>query len=149
MSTEKDAAFYERWDKAWQAAWNEGNLDALDEFVAPDFVRHSPPGPDVVGLEGFKKFIADVRISYPDWHLTYDGGIGQGDFSAGHGMCQGTMTGKSPSTGFQGTGQKVNYAWSSYDRWVGDKLAEEWAVCDFVTMMRQQGYTFTPPEPKK
>jgi hypothetical protein len=31
----------------------------------------------------------------------------------------------------------------------GIKLVEEWANNDYLSMMRQQGWTFVPPEPKK
>ncbi len=139
MATERDQAFIDRYDKAWQAAWNEGKLDALDEFTAPDYIRHNTPFGDIVGLEGLKKFIADVRTAYPDWHLSYDGGFHKGDFSAGHGACHGTLTGKSPTTGVQGGGQKVDFAWCEIDRWVDGKIAEAWIHNDYLTLLRQTG----------
>jgi len=40
-------------------AFNEGNLDVLDEIVAPDFVGHNPLSPeDIRGSEGLKGFFA-------------------------------------------------------------------------------------------
>ncbi len=153
MATEKDQAFWDRVDVAWQAAWNEGKLDALDEFWPADFVYHQPPFPDVVGLEAYKKFIADARASHPDLHLSYDGGIrrGEGDWSAVWGSFHGTFmgTGVSPLTGETGAGQKMDYVWCTRTRWVGTRIAEDWVYRDHVTMLRQRGYTFVPPEPQK
>ena len=139
MSTEKDAAFYERSDKVWLSAWNEGQLDALDEIYAPNFVRHQPPFPDVVGLEAYKKYIAGVRASYPDFHLTRLGGISQGDFSATRGVATGTKAGESVMTTATGTGQKIEFGWVSYAHWEGDKIAEEWSYSDYLTMVAQLG----------
>ena len=40
---------------AFEAAWNEGDVDALDAIAAPDLVVHDPPGPDLVGLDAYKR----------------------------------------------------------------------------------------------
>jgi hypothetical protein len=40
-------------------AFNEGNLDVLDEIVAPNFVGHNPLSPeDIQGPDGLKGFFA-------------------------------------------------------------------------------------------
>ena len=51
-------------------ARNQGNFDAVDELAAGDCVHHRPPFPDVEGLDGYKKYVADVRAAFPDLHIT-------------------------------------------------------------------------------
>ncbi len=147
MATEKDQAFWDRFDVAWQAAWNEGKFDAMDEYYAPDYVYHQPPFPDVVGLEAYKKFIADARAASPGFHLTYEGSVHEGDWCVQWGRVSGTYTGTSPlaEVATAGTGQKNDYVWCSRVRWVGTKAVEEWVYRDHVSMLRQRGYTITPP----
>ena len=52
--------------RAWEEAFNQGKMEGLDELVAPNWVRHKPPFPDIVGLDALKKYITDCRTSYPD-----------------------------------------------------------------------------------
>ena len=146
MSTERDAAFYERWANVALAAWNEGDLDAMDEFLDPDYVNHQPPFPDVVGRDAYKKYIADVRSSHPDAHLEIEEWIYQGDVSAARGTFRGTQTGPSPTTGAPPTGKEVNFVWCNFLRWVGDKVVEGWAYNDYLTMVQQLGIV-SMPEP--
>jgi hypothetical protein len=46
--------------------WHKGNLDALDQYLAPDYVRQTNPGgseggSDVVGIEDTRRSIAAFR----------------------------------------------------------------------------------------
>ncbi len=50
--------------EAFVAAWSQGDLDALDAVVAPDFLVHDPPGPDIVGarcLQGHSSRLTQRR----------------------------------------------------------------------------------------
>ena len=62
-----------------EEVWLKGNLDALDEIYSADCVLHSPPLPDVQGLEAMKEHIAGIRSAYSDTQITYAGMIGEGD----------------------------------------------------------------------
>ena len=66
-----------RW--ANQEVWVKGNLDALDEIYRSDCVLHSPPLPDVGGLEAMKEHIAGIRSAYSDAQITCFEMIGEGD----------------------------------------------------------------------
>ena len=44
-------------------AFDEGDLDAIEEMLAPDFVDHSPLPDQGPGREGYKRLIAEDRAA--------------------------------------------------------------------------------------
>ena len=60
--------------------FNQGNMAAADEIVAPDFVWHYPPNATYAnGPEGAKYEAAGTRRFYPGLVLTNDDVIAEGD----------------------------------------------------------------------
>ena len=57
---------------AWVAAWDQGDLNALDALVAPDYTRTSKATGATVDLAGLKAEIAAVRTAFPDLRTTID-----------------------------------------------------------------------------
>ncbi len=49
MSTEENKA---TWHRAYEAAFNQKNLDALDEVVTSNIIDHNPDPGQPPGLEG-------------------------------------------------------------------------------------------------
>ncbi|MBT2523063.1 flavin reductase [Arthrobacter sp. ISL-28] len=56
----------------WLAAWNDGDLSALDSLMADDYTRTSKATGAVVDLAGLKAEIDGVRQAFPDLHTTID-----------------------------------------------------------------------------
>ena len=60
---EKNKALVRRF---WEVAWNKGNLAAVDEFMAPNYVDHPilpglPPGAE--GMKHFREhLLRDLRV---------------------------------------------------------------------------------------
>ncbi len=64
MSVEENKAIERRY---MEEVWTKGNLAAVDELVATNYVDHTPmPGvsPD---LQGLKQFVTVVTTAFPDW----------------------------------------------------------------------------------
>lgn len=57
---------------AWLAAWDKGDLDALDGLVAAGYTRTSKATGATVDLAGLKSEIAAVREAFPDLRTTVD-----------------------------------------------------------------------------
>jgi steroid delta-isomerase-like uncharacterized protein len=57
---------------AWLAAWDKGDLDALDALMAADYTRISKATGATVDLTGLKAEIAAVREAFPDLRTTID-----------------------------------------------------------------------------
>jgi predicted ester cyclase len=125
--------------RIWEAVWNEGKVDLLDEIVAPHCVRHRPPFPDFADLAAFKKHVLTTRASYPDAHLSFDQMICQGDWWASLWTWSGTQTGVSPTTGAPPTNKHVTMKGCTMTRKEGDKIVEEWELDDHLGLFQQLG----------
>lgn len=65
--------------RRWVEAFNEGNVDAVDELVTDSYVRHDPNSPEVRGPEEEKQLIAMYRSAFPDLHFTVEDMVAEGD----------------------------------------------------------------------
>ncbi|WP_411722370.1 flavin reductase [Mycetocola sp.] len=57
---------------AWEAAWDRGEIDALDAIIDPGYIRESAGSGTTSGLAELKLDILDVRGAFPDLHTTVD-----------------------------------------------------------------------------
>ena len=69
MSTEENKAIARR---LIEEVVNKGNLDAIDDLIATDFVWHSAPPGLAPGRESLKQFFPVLHSGLPDWHDTID-----------------------------------------------------------------------------
>lgn len=57
---------------AWEAAWDRGDVDALDAVLHPDYVRESTGSHHITDAQQFKQDILDVRSAFPDLVTSID-----------------------------------------------------------------------------
>jgi hypothetical protein len=77
MSIEHNKAAALRWS---DELWSQGNLAVTDEIVAPDYVRHDPGDPfPARAPEDVKRIVSMLRAMLPDFHITVDAVIAEGD----------------------------------------------------------------------
>ncbi|MGD8966326.1 MAG: ester cyclase [Anaerolineae bacterium] len=119
-------------------AFNEGNLELLDELIAPDFVGHNPLSPeDIQGPEGLKGFFGAFRAAMPDirhpiWTL-----IAEGDLVAIHMPIEGTF--ENELMGIPPNGKKVSLWMANIWKVVDGKAVEWWINMDTLSLMQQLG----------
>jgi steroid delta-isomerase-like uncharacterized protein len=65
--------------RRWVEAFNEGNIDAVDELLTDSYVRHDPNSPEVRGPEEEKGLIAMYRSAFPDLHFTLEDMVAEDD----------------------------------------------------------------------
>ncbi len=90
------------------AAWNTGHYDEAREHLATDFVNHTPFGEET--RDEFLARIQSVRDAFPDWRMTVDDMLADGDFVITCWTGRGTHRG--PFRGIAPTGQAVT-VWGS------------------------------------
>ncbi|GAB3361761.1 MULTISPECIES: flavin reductase [Amycolatopsis] len=64
---------------AWDAAWNRGDSDALDEIVHADYELENAGLGSTSGLAELKRQVHDMRMSIPDLQTTVDSIVVDGD----------------------------------------------------------------------
>jgi steroid delta-isomerase-like uncharacterized protein len=116
----------------------KGNMDVIDEYVAPAYVGHDPSEPDSIrGPQGFKRQIEKYLSAFPDARITVDEQFATDDRVAtrwtGRGTHQGEIEGISP------TGKEVTVTGLTFSRLEGNKVVEEWITWDTLGMLVQLG----------
>jgi steroid delta-isomerase-like uncharacterized protein len=131
--------------RRFEEAMNTRQLDALDEVVAPNFVRHcqATPNLDVRSLEQFKDFLRQDAAVFPDNTQTFTHVIAEGDTVAVWATYKGTQRGKMGP--FPPSGRKVRFDFAAILRVENGKLAELWMTWDNMTILAQLGYLPAAP----
>ena len=120
--------------------WHKGNLDAIEEFIAPDYIRHesqTESGKDVYGPDGARQTIALVRGAFPDIHFTLEDVLVDGDKVVVRWTCRATHLG--PFFGIEPTGNRVTFTGINIYRVANGKIVERWANEDGLSLMQQLG----------
>ncbi|MDX2244215.1 MAG: ester cyclase [Leptolyngbyaceae cyanobacterium bins.302] len=74
---------------------NSGNLDAIPEIIAPEFVLHFPLFPRPIrGQDALKHFVTTLRTAFPDIHYDVDREAGDQDKAAIRWKLSGTHQGE-------------------------------------------------------
>jgi steroid delta-isomerase-like uncharacterized protein len=117
-------------------AMNRGDLAALKEVIAPDFVHRNPGDPQMpAGPEGIQQLAERWLRAFPDGQEVPDDQIAEGDkvvtrwtFQGTH---QGTLFGIAP------TGRQVTLTGIHIDRIQNGKIVEHWDEADIAGLLQQ------------
>jgi steroid delta-isomerase-like uncharacterized protein len=113
---------------AWAASWDRGEVAALDELLAPDYVRRSHASGNAQNREELKASILAVRGAFPDLKTTIDEIVAENDGMAIRWHSAGTHTGS--FLGVPPTGRPVEVFGVTFTHFTGDTVAEEWVTWD-------------------
>lgn len=120
-----------------EEAFNKGNMNVIDELLAPNFVDHNPFPGYPPGLEGIRQGIAELRKGFPDLRFSIDDLLADGDKV----VIRSTMTGtnKGAFMGTPATGKQIKVAAIDIVRITGGKAVEHWGITQDLEMMQQLG----------
>ena len=117
--------------------WTKGNLNAVDEFCAPDHVSHDPLVGDVKGIDALKAEVQAYRNGFPDLRFHVTDIVVSGEKVAlrwtATGTHRGTFLGQ-PPTGKAQTVDGVTFA-----RVHNGKLVEQWPMWDTLKVANNLG----------
>jgi len=126
--------FYEAIDK--------GNVDAMDQFVAENYIDHNPaPFVAATGLEGLKESFKIFEKATPGYHIIEDQ-IAEGDKVVTRLTSIGKHEGDLP--GAPRTGNDMKMTSITIHRIANGKLAEKWSEKDMIALLTQLG-VMKPP----
>jgi predicted ester cyclase len=124
--------------RKFYAEIDAGNLEAMDELVAPDFVDHDPPPlPGLAaGLAGLKQAFEIFLHATPGTHEILDQ-VAEGDLVVTRIRARGTFAenlGDIPATGGE-----LDVTATTIYRVANGQLSEHWGETDSLTLMQQLG----------
>ena len=118
-----------------EALFNRGELDRVEEFVTEDFVNHEAwPGEDP-GYEGFRLRLRRLRDAFPDFHMTVEDVLADGDLVAYRATVTGTHRGE--LLGMRPTGRGFRVQHMHFLRLRDGRASEHWACRDDLGMLQQ------------
>jgi steroid delta-isomerase-like uncharacterized protein len=118
-------------------AFNTGNLEILDAVLGVNIVDHNPFPGQPQGVAGVKQLIMMLRTAFPDFHITVEDMVAEGDRVAVRVRTQGTHQGE--FMGISATGKEVTQTGIEILRIAGGKAVERWGEFDNLGMMQQLG----------
>ncbi len=120
--------------------WNEANLSLIDQIVGEGFVGNYDLA-TVAGLEAYKQYVSESLATYPDYHITIEDIVAEGDLV----FLRTTITathlgplGSIPATGMPWTESAI-----AMYRIAGGKIVETWQLNDMLSVLMQIG--LVPP----
>ena len=136
MSTEENKVFMRRF---YEEVFNQKNLAAIDDFIAPTFVNHSAAqlGLTAGDLEHVKQFVSVVLQAFPDLHYTVEDLVAEGDKIVARLTLSGTQQGA--FMGIPATGKHATISDIEIFRITNGKAVECWVQVDFLGLLQQLG----------
>jgi len=124
-------------------AFNQGKLEVIDEVISDNSIDHGelPPGMRE-GKEGVKFLVKALRSAFPDFKITIDRQVAEGDLVVQHVTTTGTMKGE--FAGMPPSGKTASWEAIHITRIKDGKIAEHWSVQDQLGMLQQLGFIPKP-----
>lgn len=121
------------------AVWSQGDVDAVDRFIADSYTIQNDPGDPWSGQTldraGFKDRLVKSRAMAPDQVFHPVEMIEEGDRIAVSWNWEGTHLGDIP--GVPATGRKINMTGLTIYSFEGDRLSGHWQLADRLGVYQQ------------
>jgi predicted ester cyclase len=115
---------------------NRRNLDAIEKYLAPNFVDHDANNPP--GTAEVRKLLTTFLGAFPDLRVTVDAAVAEGDMVA----CRYTITGTHLGDLFGIPPTNKRATWKEFDMTRFDEngiMVERWACEDQMAQQEQLG----------
>ncbi|MGH2538834.1 MAG: ester cyclase [Candidatus Promineifilaceae bacterium] len=134
--------------RAFEEVLSRGNVALTDELVTADFIGHTTLNDDIIhGPEALKQSVSVLREAFPNYQVTVEDQIAEGDKVVTRWTARGTHQGQ-----FQGvppTGRQMTMTEITIHRIANGRLAESWTRADILGMMQQLGLVLSPSAASK
>ena len=112
----------------FEEVWGKGNVAAVDEFMAPNYVEHTGPPGSRPGRDTLKQYVAMYHKAFPDWRSVLHDLLAQGDRVAYRWSTSGTHLGE--WAGIPPTGLHMTTRGITIHRIAGGRCVESWGSAD-------------------
>lgn len=134
MSTEENKTLVRRY---YEEVVNTGDVDGLEEFIAPAFVEVYRNTRHPTGIEGAREHVLGVRRTYPDLHLTVEQPIAEGEWVVTRVTARGTHEGV--WLGMKPTGESMELTSVNIDRVVDGRIVEHGGAANLLEPFLEVG----------
>lgn len=142
MSTHSAEAVIDQFSEYTESAWEQGDLDTLDELFGQDVVVHNvATGVDYEGLDEFKEWITNTRTAFPDFTVNYS----DADFVVGENKVasqwevSGTHEGHLTDLDIEPTGRSIKFEGVTIYELEDGMVTEAWWYFDAFDFLTQLG----------
>lgn len=134
MSVEENKALLRR---GWEEILNKGNINALDQFYAENFVDHNAFPGIPPGIEGMRQTYNIIFSALTNIHVTIDDMVAEEDKIVVRVTANGIHTGE--FMGIPATGNRISVMEIRIYRIADGKIVEHWGLMDTASLMQQIG----------
>ena len=134
MSVDENKALLRR---GWEEILNKGNINALDQFYAENFVDHNAFPGIPSGIEGMRQTYNIIFSAFTNIHVTIDDMVAEEDKIVVRVTANGIHTGEFMGT--PATGKRISVMEIRIYRIAGGKIVEHWGLMDTASLMQQIG----------
>jgi steroid delta-isomerase-like uncharacterized protein len=119
-----------------EEVWNQGNLELVDE-IFDRYVSHQPDGSTLErGPEDVKRFVGEFLTAFPDYHISIEEQIAEGDKVVNRVTIRGTHLRE--FRGMAPTGEEMEIPGMTVFRFSDEgKVVESWDSYDQLSLMRR------------
>jgi steroid delta-isomerase-like uncharacterized protein len=125
------------------ALFTKGDLGAVDDYLAEDFVNNDPPFGVSADREGMRRAGTLFRGVFPDWHSDLDFLVAEDDLVVEVFTASGTHTG-SEIMGVAASGRTVTLPGINVFRLRDGRIVERWGRLDDLGLLQQLGLVDHP-----
>lgn len=108
-----------------EEAWNQGNVDVLDELFTPELVARLRP------------LVGAFRAGFPDWHGEVADFVVEGDKVVNRWTARATHTGN--FYGIPATGKPIAVEGITIHQIADGRIVADWSQTDQLALMQQLG----------
>jgi len=119
----------------FQRVWNEGDVEAADDFLAPEFTSHNSFDVPLRGPTEYGQAVLQYRQAFPDLVTTLEDVFAVGDRVAVRGIDRATHRGE--FMGYAPSGRMVTTTWIEIFRLQDGKAVEGWVETDMQRLVDQ------------
>jgi len=116
-------------------AMNEGKLEIIDEVIDENLIEHDELPGLTPNREGVRQFFQMVRTAFPDFSMTIEDMIAEGDKVFIRAKMKGTQQGE--FMGIPASGKQMTVPFADIVRFNGGRVVEHWGITDTGAMVRQ------------
>jgi steroid delta-isomerase-like uncharacterized protein len=120
--------------RAIEEVWNRGNLAAIPDLFAPEFVTFEPSSQAVRGYEAFRQHVSRYRATFPNLHFAIEDSEVERDEVSVRWTATGVNAGGSAVSAANGNGSDVSGI--TIYRLASGRIVETWVHWDTAGMLQ-------------